>query len=386
MPRIHCLNNISAKGTDLLPDNYELTSELQEADGILVRSASLHETEFPKQLLAIARAGAGVNNIPLDRCAEEGIVVFNTPGANANAVKELVLCGMLLASRGIVGGIEWCGQNTDDPDIAASAEKAKKQFAGKEILGKKLGVIGLGAIGALVANAGLALGMDVYGYDPFVSAAAAWRLDPAVKYVTDLEEICAECDYLTIHVPAMPSTNGMIGSAQFAAMKDDAVLLNFSRAALVDEAAVVEALNSNSIGCYVTDFPIPALMKAQNAIIIPHLGASTEEAEDNCAIMATEQIVDFIDNGNIKNAVNYPAVSLGARKQGRQRVVTLLKNQDGLVDDIASALSGIKTIASKADAARGDYAVALFDIEGALTEDEAKSVLSREGVICCRLL
>lgn len=386
MPRIHCLNNISAKGTDLLPEAYELTGELQEADGILVRSAALHDTEFPSQLLAIARAGAGVNNIPLDRCAEEGIVVFNTPGANANAVKELVLCGMLLASRGIVGGIEWCQQNADDPEIGASAEKAKKQFAGKEILGKKLGVIGLGAIGALVANAGLALGMEVYGYDPYVSAGAAWRIDPAVKYVTDLTEICAECDYLTIHVPAMPSTKGMIGEDELRAMKDDAVLLNFSRDSLVDEAALVQALDSNSIGCYVTDFATPGLMKAQNAIVIPHLGASTEEAEENCAMMAVEQIVDYIDNGNIKNSVNYPTISLGAQKAGCQRIVVLLKNEDGLADRVTEALEAVKRIANKAEAARGDYAVTLYDVDGALTQEEAEKAFACDGIVSYRLL
>ena len=317
MARIHCLNNISKKGTDQLPEGYELTDDLAQADGILVRSAKLHDTEFPPSLLAIARAGAGVNNIPLDRCAEEGIVVFNTPGANANAVKELVLCGMLLASRGIVDGAQWCRDNADDPNIGKSAEKAKKAFAGREIMGKKLGVIGLGAIGALVANAAIDLGMDVYGYDPYVSVDAAWRLSKDVHHVTNLDDICRECDYITIHVPAMDATKGMIGADQIGLMKADAVLLNFSRDTLVDSAALVAALDADKLGRYVTDFAIPAIMGAKNAIVIPHLGASTAEAEENCAVMAVAEIVDFIENGNIKNSVNFPPVSLGARRRKR---------------------------------------------------------------------
>ena len=291
MPRIHCLNNISKKGTDRLPEGYELTDELANANGVLVRSAQMHDTAFPESLLAIARAGAGVNNIPLDRCAEEGIVVFNTPGANANAVKELVLCGMLLASRGIVDGVVWCRENADDENIAKSVEKAKKAFAGREILGKKLGVIGLGAIGALVANAAIELGMEVYGYDPYVSVDAAWRLSNAVKHVTNLDDICSECDYITIHVPAMDSTKGMIGEHEIELMKSDAVFLNFSRNTLVDESAMVRALEADQLGRYVTDFANPTIMGAKNTIILPHLGASTAEAEENCAVMAVNQLL-----------------------------------------------------------------------------------------------
>lgn len=388
MPRIHCLNNISAKGTDQLPDSYELTDALEDADGILVRSAALHDTAFPEQLLAIARAGAGVNNIPLDRCAQEGIVVFNTPGANANAVKELVLCGMLLASRGIVGGIQWCAENAGDPEIGKSAEKAKKQFAGKEIMGKKLGVIGLGAIGALVANAALDLGMDVYGYDPYVSVGAAWRLDPRVKFVGDLDELCAMCDYLTIHVPAMESTKGMIGAAQLAAMKDDAVFLNFSRDSLVDEEALVEALEGGTLGCYVTDFATPVIVKAPNTIVIPHLGASTEEAEENCAVMAVQQIVDFIDNGNVKNSVNYPAVSLGARKEGCQRGVALLAVGDNAdsVSAFVDAVAQVKPVANSTSGVKGGFGIVEFDVQGALTDAEADALRSGSGVLRLRLL
>ena len=387
MARIHCLNNISKKGTDQLPEGYELVEELAQADGSLVRSAQLHDTEFPKSLIAIARAGAGVNNIPLDRCAEEGIVVFNTPGANANAVKELVLCGMLLASRGIVAGAQWCRDNADDENIAKSAEKAKKAFAGREIMGKKLGVIGLGAIGALVANAAIDLGMDVYGYDPFMSVDAAWRLSKDVHHVTNLDDICRECDYITIHVPAMDSTKGMIGASQIAAMKDNAVLLNFSRDTLVDSAALVAALDADKLGCYVTDFAIPSIMGAKNTIVLPHLGASTEEAEENCAVMAVQEIVDFIENGNITNSVNFPPVSLGARRPQGQRIAVAHKNIPGVISGITDALAdhghNVANILSKS---RGEYAYALIDIDDQVGDDALEKMSAREGVLRVRFL
>ena len=389
MPRIHCLNNISAKGTDQLPENYELTDELAQADGILVRSAQLHDTEFPESLLAIARAGAGVNNIPLDRCAEEGIVVFNTPGANANAVKELVLAGMLLGSRGIVAGADWVRENADDENIGKSAEKAKKAYAGREILGKKLGVVGLGAIGALVANAAIDLGMDVYGYDPYVSVDAAWRLSKDVHHVTDLDDLCAKCDYITIHVPAMDSTKGMIGAAQIAAMKDDAVLLNFSRNTLVDEEALVAALNDGTLGRYITDFANPTVLQAavDRAIVLPHLGASTAEAEENCAVMAVREIVDFIENGNITNSVNFPAVNLGPRPVNGQRVAIAHKNVPGVINGITEAIAdhghNLANILSKA---RGDYAFTLIDIDDQFGADAVEKMQSRENVIRARVL
>ena len=389
MPRIHCLNNISAKGTDQLPENYELTDELAQADGILVRSAQLHDTEFPESLLAIARAGAGVNNIPLDRCAEEGIVVFNTPGANANAVKELVLAGMLLGSRGIVAGTDWVRENADDENIGKSAEKAKKAYAGREILGKKLGVVGLGAIGALVANAAIDLGMDVYGYDPYVSVDAAWRLSKDVHHVTDLDDLCAKCDYITIHVPAMDSTKGMIGAAQIAAMKDDAVLLNFSRNTLVDEEALVAALNDGTLGRYITDFANPTVLQAavDRAIVLPHLGASTAEAEENCAVMAVREIVDFIENGNITNSVNFPAVNLGPRPVNGQRVAIAHKNVPGVINGITEAIAdhghNLANILSKA---RGDYAFTLIDIDDQFGADAVEKMQSRENVIRARVL
>ena len=387
MPAIYCFNNISKKGTDQLPAEYELTENLEEATGVLVRSAALHDTEFPAGLLAIARAGAGVNNIPLDRCAEEGIVVFNTPGANANAVKEIVLAAMFLASRDIVGGIEWCKANADDPNIAKTAEKAKKAFAGREIVGKKLGVIGLGAIGALVANAAIDLGMDVYGYDPYMSVGAAWRLSSQVHHITNLDEICAECDYITIHVPAMPSTNGMIGVHEIGLMKADAVLLNFSRDTLCDVDAVAAALNDDRLGKYVTDFATPAIMGAKNAIVIPHLGASTEEAEENCAMMAVKQIVDFIENGNIVNSVNYPACEMGVKPADGVRLAVAHRNIPGMInaltDAVASEGVNLANITSKA---RGDFAYTLIDLDQPVSDDALAKMRSVDGVLRVRLV
>ena len=386
MPRIHCLNNISKKGTDQLPSGYELVDDLAQAEGVLVRSAQLHETEFPPSLLAIARAGAGVNNIPLDRCAEEGIVVFNTPGANANAVKELVLCGMFLGSRGVVDGAIWCRENADDPAIGKSAEKAKKAFAGREIMGKKLGVVGLGAIGALVANAAIDLGMEVIGYDPYVSVAAAWRISNRVQHTTSLDDLCAQCDYITIHVPAMESTKGMIGADQISKMKDDAVLLNFSRDTLVDEAALIEALNADKLGRYVTDFATPAIMGAKNAIVIPHLGASTAEAEENCAVMAVHEIVDFIENGNITNSVNFPAVDVGPKRGFGQRITVLHRNVPGVINGITEALAqhghNVDNMVSKS---RGDYAYAVIDIDDTVGDDAHDKMSARENVLRVRI-
>ena len=386
MPRIHCLNNISKKGTDQLPVGYELVDDLAQADGVLVRSAQLHETEFPPSLLAIARAGAGVNNIPLDRCADEGIVVFNTPGANANAVKELVIAGMLLGSRGIIDGAIWCRENADDPAIGKSAEKAKKAFAGREILGKKLGVVGLGAIGALVANAAIDLGMEVIGYDPYVSVAAAWRISNRVQHTTNLDELCAQCDYITIHVPAMDSTKGMIGASQIAAMKDDAVLLNFSRDTLVDEAALIEALNADKLGRYVTDFATQPLMSAKNAIVIPHLGASTAEAEENCAVMAVHEIVDFIENGNITNSVNFPAVDMGPKRAIGQRITVLHRNVPGVINGITEALADHgHNVANMVSKSRGDYAYAVIDIDDQVGDDAYDKMSARENVLRVRI-
>ena len=387
MYKVHCMNNIAKVGTDALGPHFELTDDERGADAFLVRSANLHEVDFSENLLAIGRAGAGVNNIPLDACAEKGIVVFNTPGANANAVKELVLCGMLLGSRGIADGIIWCRDNADDPDIAKSVEAAKKQFAGREIMGKKLGVVGLGAIGALVANAAIDLGMDVYGYDPYVSVDAAWRLSKDVHHVTNLDDLCAQCDYITIHVPAMDATKGMIGADQIKAMKNDAVLLNFSRDTLVDNGALVAALNADELGRYITDFATPAIMGAKNAIIIPHLGASTAEAEENCAVMAVAEIVDFIENGNIKNSVNFPACDLGPRREIGQRITIVHRNVPGVINSITEAIAAhghnLANIISKA---RGDFAYTIIDIDDTVGDDAHEKMSARENVLRVRML
>lgn len=373
MNYIHCLNNISAQGTDLLTSDYELTDNIEAAQGILVRSAGMLDMEFSENLLAIARAGAGVNNIPLERCAEEGIVVFNTPGANANAVKELVLCGMLLASRGIVGGIEWCKENAEDPAIGKTAEKAKKQFAGREIKGKTLGVIGLGAIGAEVANAALGLGMEVMGYDPFVSVNAAWKVLPAVQHVTDLADIYRECDYITIHVPAVNGTIGMIDEAACALMKEGVVFLNFSRDTLVDVPAMASALASGKVGCYVTDFATPEVMAMENAIVLPHLGASTEEAGDNCARMAVVELMDYIDNGNIVNSVNYPACQAGVCPEGMFRIAVLYNSSDLAMGSVTEILEPIVAEFDMVDNQRDEHGYALIT----LTENLADEVLER---------
>lgn len=373
MNYIHCLNNISAQGTDLLTNDYELTDNIEAAQGILVRSAGMLDMEFSENLLAIARAGAGVNNIPLERCAEEGIVVFNTPGANANAVKELVLCGMLLASRGIVGGIEWCKENAEDPVIGKTAEKAKKQFAGREIKGKTLGVIGLGAIGAEVANAALGLGMEVMGYDPFVSVNAAWKVLPAVQHVTDLADIYRECDYITIHVPAVNGTIGMIDEAACALMKEGVVFLNFSRDTLVDASAMASALASGKVGCYVTDFATPEVMAMENAIVLPHLGASTEEAEDNCACMAVVELMDYIDNGNIVNSVNYPACQAGVCPDDLFRIAVLYNSSDLAMGSVTEILEPIVAEFDMVDNQRDEHGYALIT----LTENLADEVLER---------
>ncbi len=381
MHAVHCLNNISTHGTDLLTDSYELTDELERATGILVRSASMHDMELPEDLLAIARAGAGVNNIPVDRCAEQGIVVFNTPGANANAVKELVLCALFLGSRGIVDGIEWCRQNADDEGIAKAVEKAKKAFAGREIKGKKLGVIGLGAIGAEVANAALGLGMDVYGYDPYVSVGAAWRISSSVKHVTDLDDIFRTCDYLTIHVPAMEGTVGMIDKRACSLMKDGTVFLNFSRDTLVDNEAMAEALESGKVHAYLTDFAVPAVMKMKGAIVLPHLGASTAEAEDNCAVMAVNELMDYLEQGNIAHSVNYPTCDMGICPEGAGRVAVFHQNVPNMISQITNAFGeGDVNIANLTNKARGDFSYTLIDTDHPAPADIIAKLEGIDGV------
>ena len=306
-----CMNQIAKTGLDEFSRDYAQVEEMEEADALVVRSAALHDTEFPKNLKAIARAGAGVNNIPLGKCAEEGIVVFNTPGANANAVKELVLAGLLLASRDIIGGANWVQSERMNEEISSLTEKQKKQFAGHEIEGKKLGIIGLGAIGVKVANAAVHLGMEVLGYDPYISVEAAWNLSRSIRHITNVDEIYKECDYITVHVPLLDSTRKMINAEAIDKMKDGVVLLNFARDLLVDEDAVVLALKKGKIKRYVSDFPNPVTAGAKGTIVLPHLGASTEEAEENCARMAVKELREFLEYGNIRNSVNYPACDMG---------------------------------------------------------------------------
>ena len=382
----YCLNPIAQVGLNGLGQNFTKTEEIKDADAILVRSAGMHEMEFDTKLKVIGRAGAGVNNIPLDKCAEKGIVVFNTPGANANGVKELVLAGLFLASRDIVGGIDWVKANQNDENIAKSAEKAKKAFAGCEIIGKKLGVIGLGAIGALVANAALQLGMEVYGYDPYISVEAAWKLSKDVYHAKNVEEIYRECDYITIHVPAMDSTKGMIDEAAIAMMKDKVVLLNFSRDVLVKSEAVIPALENGKVKRYVTDFATSEIVKAPNTIVIPHLGASTAEAEDNCAIMAVKELRNYIENGNIVNSVNYPACDMGVCTSAG-RVAVCHKNVPAIISKITSVMGDESiNIEEMANKSRGDYAYSMLDISESASETVVDKLASIEGVIKVRVI
>ena len=386
MRKIHCLNAISKHGTDLLTADYELTDNVKEAEGILVRSASLHEMEFPNSLLAVARAGAGVNNIPLDACAQEGIVVFNTPGANANAVKELVIGALMLASRDILGGINWCIDNAEDANIAKSVEKAKKAFAGCEIRGKKLGVIGLGAIGAEVANACAGLGMEVYGYDPFISVQAAWMLSRDVKHTTSLDTIFQECDYITLHVPALDSTKGMINKNALEQMKDGVVVLNFARDLLVDEDAMAEELASGKVKHYMTDFPNTKSVHMKGAIVTPHIGASTAESEDNCAKMAVKEIMDYIENGNIRNSVNYPACDMGVKKTVA-RVAVLHLNIPNMIGQITGVLAGGGiNISDMTNKSRDKYAYTLMDLESVPDDILVQKLNAIQGVLRVRVL
>ena len=386
MRNIYCFNAISKYGTDRLTADYALTDDLARAEGVLVRSAALHETEFGDSLLAIARAGAGVNNIPLDRCANEGIVVFNTPGANANGVKELVIAGLLLAARDVVGGIEWCKENKEDANIAKTVEKAKKAFAGYEIKGKKLGVIGLGAIGAEVANTAAALGMEVYGYDPYISINAAWALSRDVKHITSVDTIYQECDYITVHVPLLDSTRGMINGQTIGQMKDGVVVLNFARDLLVDDDAMAAALETGKVRRYVTDFPNPKSVAMKNVIAIPHLGASSEESEDNCAKMAVEELMDYLENGNIRNSVNYPNCDMGVC-HAASRVAVLHLNVPNMIGQITGILaSGNVNISDMTNKSRDKYAYTLLDLENPAEEDMVEKLKAIKGVLRVRVI
>lgn len=386
MKKIHCLNPIAQCGTDRFPADYVMTDNFTEAEGVLLRSASMHELDLPESLLAVARAGAGVNNIPLDACAQNGIVVFNTPGANANGVKELVIAGMLMASRDLTGGIAWCRENAENADISKATEKSKKAFAGCEIKGKKLGVIGLGAIGAEVANAGAALGMEVYGYDPYISVNAAWMLSRDVKHITSVDTIYQECDYISIHVPLMDSTKGMINKEKLDEMKQGVVVLNFARDILVNEADMAEALESGRVSRYVTDFPNATSVHMKNAIVIPHLGASTAEAEDNCAKMAVKELTNYLENGNIKNSVNYPNCDMGVC-QTVSRVAVLHRNIPNMIGQITGILAeqGVN-ITDMTNKSRDQYAYTLLDLENAPEPATIQKLDAIKGVLRVRVV
>ena len=386
MRKIHCLNAIANVGTDIFDENYKLTDNIEEADAIMVRSAAMGDMDFSENLLAIARAGAGVNNIPLERCADAGIVVFNTPGANANGVKELVICGMLLAARDVVGGIEWTRSIKDSDTIAKDVEKGKKNFAGGEIKGKKLGVIGLGAIGAEVANAAASLGLEVLGYDPFISVNAAWRLSRKIKHITDINEIFKECDYITLHVPLTDDNRGMIGKNSIPQMKDGVVILNFARDLLVDDDEMEKALESGKVARYVTDFPNTKSAKMEKAIVIPHLGASTQESEDNCAVMAANELVDYLENGNIKNSVNFPSCDMGVC-QVEGRVALLHKNIPNMIGQITSAFAkNGYNISDLTNKSKGSKAYTLIDIESKASDSLVKELNAIDGILKVRVI
>lgn len=375
-----CLNNISQKGLDKFSPLYEKTDSLGEADGILVRSASMHGMELSDEVLAIARAGAGVNNIPIDELAKKGVVVFNTPGANANGVKELVFAGMLLASRDIVEGVDWVRSNWNNEDIAKVAEKEKKRFAGTELQGKKLGIIGLGAIGVQVANTAVNLGMKVYGYDPYVSIDSAWHLSSRINHVIRIEDIFEECDYITIHVPALPSTRGMIDEHAISMMKTGVILINMARDSLVDENAVVAALRAGRIRRYVSDFPNTTVAGRRGCITIPHLGASTEEAEDNCAVMAVEELSDYLENGNIKNSVNYPNCNLGKCETGN-RISVFHENRANMITQLTSIIGSSEVnIAGMASRSRGEVEYTLLDLDNAPEKELLEKIRKIKGV------
>ena len=386
MYKYHCLNPISAVGLDQLDENYVNVETAKGADAILVRSAKMHEMEFDKNLKVIARAGAGVNNIPLERCAEEGVVVFNTPGANANGVKELVIAGMLLAARDIIGGINWVQEYEEDGDIAKITEKKKKVFAGTELEGKKLGVIGLGAIGVLVANAAVHLGMEVYGYDPYVSVDSAWRLSRNIHNAKTADEIYKECDYITVHVPALEDTKGMINKDAISLMKKGVVILNFARDVLVNQEDIVDALVSEKVRCYVTDFPTKEIVGVRGAIVIPHLGASTEESEDNCAKMAAAEVKDFLENGNITHSVNFPDCDMGAKGEG-ERITILHKNIPNMIGQFTALLAeknmNIEVMTNKS---RKEYAYTMLDVDGTVSEDVEAQLAAVEGVLKVRVI
>lgn len=387
-----CLNPIAKIGLNIFPDSYEKTENVNEAEMVLVRSAAMHDMEFSDNLNAIARAGAGVNNIPIAKCAEQGIVVFNTPGANANGVKELVIAGLLLASRDIIGGANWVQTIKGETGVAKLVEKGKKAFAGKELKGKKLGVIGLGAIGVLVANAATHLGMTVYGYDPFISIDNAWSLSRSVIHVNSREDIYRDCDYITVHTPliedANPNSNTkeMIDKDSMQSMKDGVIVLNFSRDLLVNDNDMAEALKSGKVGKYVTDFPNDKTANMEGVIAIPHLGASTEESEDNCAVMAVKQLVDYMENGNIKNSVNFPNCDAGVcLTQGR--IAILHRNIPKMLTQFTGSFAALDVnIANMVNKSKGEYAYTVLDVDTSLSEEVVTKLSAIEGVLKVRVV
>ena len=386
MYQYHCLNAISNVGLEVFDENYTKVDNMNDADAVLVRSAAMHDMEFGENVKVIARAGAGVNNIPLTKCADHGIVVFNTPGANANAVKELVVAGMFLASRDIIGGANWVQSERMNEDIAKLTEKEKKRFAGHELYGKKLGVIGLGAIGVQVANTAIHLGMDVYGYDPYISVKAAWSLSKHIHHSKSAEEIYKQCDFITIHVPLLDSTKGMIDKKATDMMKDGVVVMNFARDLLVNEKDMIAALADGKVKHYVTDFPNTTVAGVKNAIVTPHLGASTEEAEDNCAAMAANEIRNFLENGNIVNSVNYPNCDMGIAGEF-PRLSICHKNIKNMLNQFADVFTDEDiNIEHMTNSSKGDYAYSMFDLSKAPSEDALKELSDIEGVLRVRVI
>lgn len=386
MFKYNCLNAISEAGLKSLSSDFVKTDDVNEAEAILVRSAAMHDMEFSDNLLAIARAGAGVNNIPLDKCAEKGIVVFNTPGANANGVKELVIAAMILTSRNLIAANGWVNENKDDENIGKTMEKAKSKFAGREVKGKKLGVIGLGAIGVLVANAASSLGMEVIGCDPFLSVQNALNLSRKVKLVKEREEVFRGCDYITVHVPLLDDTKEMINADTISMMKDGVIILNFARDLLVKEDAVIEGLASGKIAGYATDFPSVKLANTKGVVAFPHLGASTTESEDNCAVMAAAEITDYLENGNIRNSVNFPACDMGVCLQAG-RIAVLHKNVPNIISGLTTVFgqSGIN-IDKMMNQSRGEYAYSIIDIDKAGAKDIADEIATKEGILKVRVI
>ncbi|MBQ4600252.1 MAG: phosphoglycerate dehydrogenase [Oscillospiraceae bacterium] len=386
MYQVHYLNPISPKGTALWRDNYKTADSAASADAIVVRSASMHDMELPENLLAVARAGAGVNNIPLDKMAQEGIVVFNTPGANANSVMEMALCGMLLGSRDVVGGINWVQSIKDEGDVAKKVEKGKAKFAGHEIKDKKLGVIGLGAVGGPLANAAIKLGMEVYGCDPFISIDAAWHLDSNIIRVNSRDEIYAQCDIISLHTPLLEDTKKMINAEAISKMKDGVIVLNFARDLLVDDEAMEEALKSGKVSRYVTDFPNDKTAGMAGVVAIPHLGASTEEAEDNCAKMAVKQVMNYLENGNIINSVNFPNCDMGVcNKPGR--IVVLHKNIPNTISRFTTVVASDNiNISDMLNRSRGAYAVTMLDLDEPASEKVVNDLKKVEGVLRIRVI